>query len=134
MSRGLKRMIPPERSDNAAAAEFFITLMHAATSGHILHFQTRSFSQHMALDTFYNELPGLVDEVVEAYQGKYGLVMEYPSGYSVPTTAPIDFVSALSDYVMSTRASVASDSELQNLIDEIQQLIDSTLYKLRFLA
>ena len=134
MSRGLKRMIPPERSTNAAAAEFFITLLHAATSGHVLHLQTRSFAQHKTLDEFYNELPGLVDEVIEAYQGKYGLVMDYPSGYAVPTTAPIDFVSALSDYVTSTRASVAADSELQNLIDEIQQLIDSTLYKLRFLA
>lgn len=127
-------MIPPDRSTNPAAAEFFITLMHAATSGHILHFQTRSFAQHMTLDTFYSSLPGLVDSVVEAYQGKYGLVLDYPSGYSVPTTAAIDFVSALSDYVMSSRANVADDSEIQNLIDEIQDLIDSTLYKLRFLA
>jgi len=127
-------MIPPDRSDNPAAAEFFITLMHAATSGHILHFQTRSFAQHMTLDAFYSELPGLVDSVVEAYQGKYGLVLDYPSGYSVPTSAAIDFVSALSDYVMSSRANVADDSEIQNLIDEIQDLIDSTLYKLRFLA
>jgi hypothetical protein len=127
-------MIPPDRSTNPAAAEFFITLMHAATSGHILHFQTRSFAQHMALDAFYSELPGLVDSVVEAYQGKYGLVLDYPSGYQVPVTAAIDFVSALSDYVMSSRANVADDSEIQNLIDEIQDLIDSTLYKLRFLA
>jgi hypothetical protein len=52
----------------------------------------------------------------------------------VPTSAAIDFVSALSDYVMSSRANVADDSEIQNLIDEIQDLIDSTLYKLRFLA
>ena len=134
MSRRLQRMIPPERSENPAAAEFFMTMLHAATSGHVLHFQTRSYAQHKTLDEFYSELPGLVDEVIEAYQGKYGLVMDYPSGYAVPSSAPIDFVSALSDYVTSTRASVAADSELQNLIDEIQQLIDSTLYKLRFLA
>ena len=127
-------MIPPDRSTNPAAAEFFITLLHAATSGHVLHLQTRSFAQHKTLDDFYSSLPGLVDDVIEAYQGKYGLVLDYPSGYTVPTTAPIEFVSALSDYVMSTRASVASDSEIQNLVDEIQDLIDSTLYKLRFLA
>lgn len=133
MSRGLKRMIPPERSENPAAAEFFMTLLHAATSGHVLHFQTRSFAQHKTLDEFYSELPGLVDGLVEAYQGKYGVVMDYPSGYAIPTEAPIDFVSALGDYVAATRASVAADSELQNLIDEIAELIDSTLYKLRFL-
>lgn len=128
------RMIPPETSSNPAAAEFFITLLHAATSGHVLHLQTRSYAQHVALDSFYSGLPGLVDDVVEAYQGKYGLILEYPSGYSIPTGVPLDFVSALSDYVQAARANVASDSEIQNLIDEIQDHIDSTLYKLRFLA
>ena len=127
-------MIPPDRSDNVAAAEFFMTLLHAATSGHVLHLQTRSYAQHMALDAFYSELPGLADAVIEAYQGKYGLVMDYPDGYSVPTGEPLQFLSDLSDYVMLQRANVGSDSELQNLIDEIQQLIDSTIYKLRFLA
>ena len=127
-------MIPPDRSDNPAAAEFFMTLLHAATAGHILHFQTRSFASHMALDAFYSELPALVDSVVEAYQGRYGLVLDYPDGFSVPAGSPLEFVGALDDYVRSNRSTVASDSELQNLIDEIQQLIDSTLYKLRFLA
>ena len=127
-------MIPPDRSDNPAAAEFFATLLHAATAGHILHLQTRSYANHMALDAFYSALPGLVDSVVEAYQGRYGLVLDYPDGFSVPTSSPLEFVSALDDYVRANRVAVASDSELQNLIDGIQELIDSTIYKLRFLA
>lgn len=127
-------MIPPEKSENPAAAEFFITLLHAATAGHLLHLQTRSYAQHQALGSFYEALPGMVDSIVEAYQGKYGLITEYPSGFAVPSGAPIEFVSALSDYVQGARASVASDSEIQNLIDGIQDHIDSTLYKLRFLA
>lgn len=127
-------MIPAERSDNAAAAEFFITLLHAATSGHVLHLQTRSYAQHKALDEFYSELPGLVDSVIEAYQGKYGLVLDYPNGYAVPTGQPIDFLSDLGDFVTMNRPSVGDDSELQNLIDGVMELIDSTIYKLRFLA
>lgn len=111
-----------------------MTLLHAATSGHILHFQTRSYSQHMALDGFYSALPGLVDDVVEAYQGKYGLILDYPDGYSLPSGQPVEFVSALGDFVTSNRGNVGADSELQNLIDEIMELIDSTIYKLRFLA
>ena len=127
-------MIPAERSDNPAAAEFFITLLHAATSGHVLHLQTRSYAQHKALDEFYSELPGLVDSVIEAYQGKYGLVLDYPNGYAVPTGQPIDFLSDLGDFVTMNRPSVGDDSELQNLIDGVMELIDSTIYKLRFLA
>jgi hypothetical protein len=48
----------------------------------------------------------------------------------MPNGNPIDFITKLSDYVRNTRAGVASDSELQNDIDSIQTLIDSTLYKL----
>lgn len=127
-------MIPPERSENTAAAEFFMVLLHAGTSGHLLHLQTRSYAQHKALDDFYSALPDLADSLIEAYQGKYGLVLDYPSGYSVPTGDPVQFVSELSDYVTANRGNVGADSELQNLIDEIQSLIDSTIYKLRFLA
>ena len=127
-------MIPPEQSSNPAAAEFFITLLHAATSGHVLHLQTRSYAQHKSLDEFYNELPGLVDSVIEVYQGKYGLVLDYPNGYAVPTGQPIDFLSDLGDFVTVNRPSVGDDSELQNLIDGVMELIDSTIYKLRFLA
>ena len=126
-------MMPPSSSGNPVAAEFFATLLHAATSAHILHLQTRSYAQHKALDDFYSELPGLVDSLIESYQGKYGLVLDYPSGYQVPTSTPQEFVSALSDYVIAARQQVASDSELQNEIDSIQTLINSTLYKLAFL-
>ena len=126
-------MIPPNNSSNPTAAEFFATLLHAATSGHILHLQTRSYAEHKALDKFYSELPGLVDSLIESYQGKYGLVLDYPSGYQAPTVPPQEFVSALSDYVIGTREAVASDSELQNDIDAIQTLINSTQYKLTFL-
>lgn len=127
-------MIPPERSDNSAAAEFFMTLLHAATSGHILHLQTRSYAQHKALGDFYGSIVDQADGLIEAYQGKYGLVLDYPSGYAVPITEPIQFLSDLGDYVTTNRLSVGSDSELQNLIDGVMELIDSTIYKLRFLA
>jgi hypothetical protein len=127
-------MIPPDRSSNPAAAEFFITLLHAATSGHVLHLQTRSYAQHKTLDEFYGELPGLADSIIEAYQGKYGLILDYPSGYATPISEPVQFVSDLGDFVTANRSSVGDDSELQNLINEVMQLIDSTIYKLRFLA
>ena len=127
-------MIPPEQSANPAAAEFFMTLLHAATSGHVLHLQTRSYAQHKALDDFYSGMPDLVDGVIEAYQGKYGLVLDYPSGYVVPMGLPIDFVSSLGDFVTANRLNIGDDSELQNLVDGVMELIDSTIYKLRFLA
>ena len=108
-------MIPPEQSSNPAAAEFFMTLLHAATSGHVLHLQTRSYPEHKALDDLYGCLPGAVDSIIEAYQGKYGLVLDYPSGYVVPTSLPIEFVSSLGDYVTANRLNIGEDRKSTRL-------------------
>lgn len=117
-------------TDPAVAAAFFKTLLDAVTAAHLLHFQSRSYAQHQALGTFYSELEDLADGLIESYQGKYGIVTDYPQGPSQVNNDPISFMTQLSDYVRNTRAGVASDSELQNDIDGVQSLIDSTLYKL----
>lgn len=118
-------------TNTAVAAEFFKTLLDAVTAAHLLHLQSRSYAQHIALGEFYSELEDLADGLIEAYQGKYDIVTGYPMGPSLPNADPVAFMSQLSDYVRRTRAAVASDSELQNDIDSIQTLIDSTLYKLK---
>ena len=113
--------------------EFVLTLLHAATNTHILHLQSQSYSEHMALGSFYEELPGLVDDLVEAMQGKYGQILQYPQMYFLPSATGLEELQALNDYVMQGRQELPQDSEIQNQIDEIASLIDSTLYKLRFL-
>jgi hypothetical protein len=40
----------------------------------IYHWQTKSFSEHKALDSAYSDLSGLIDEFVEVYQGIFGRV------------------------------------------------------------
>jgi hypothetical protein len=114
--------------------EFFLTLLHAATNAHILHLQTKSFSEHSALGTFYTELPDLVDGVIEAVQGLTGEIIQYPVDYYPPLDNGLDELEALKEYVESERYRVLpQESEIQNEVDAISKLIDSTLYKLKFL-
>jgi len=115
--------------------EFILTLLHASTNAHILHLRSRSFSEHMALGEFYQALPDLVDAVVEATQGRYGQLVDYPVSYYPPTQTGLEELTHLKDYVDQTRHTedIPQDSEIQNLIDEIASQIDSTLYKLTFL-
>ena len=42
------------------------------------YLSTPSFSEHMALDTFYHEIIERVDAFVEAYQGRYNELLEIP--------------------------------------------------------
>jgi hypothetical protein len=109
-------------------------LLHSVTNTHILHLTTTSYSEHKALETFYTEVGDLVDNFVEAFQGKYGLLHDFTTDYAIPT-AVLDYLTYLKDEVETLRRMprFPQDSELQNIIDEVAQLIDSTIYKLRFL-
>ncbi len=113
---------------------FVMCLLHSVTNAHILHLSTTSYSVHKALENFYTEIGDHVDDFVEAFQGKYGLLTNYKSEYSVPFD-PIVYMTYLKDEVATLRVDKGfpQDSELQNITDEVAQLIDSTLYKLRFL-
>lgn len=111
--------------------QFVLTLMHSQTNTHILHLQARTLAEHKALGMYYEGVDDLIDSFAEAYQGKYGLI-EYPVEYA-PPTASIEYLVTINDYIANARQELPQDSELQNIIDEIVQLVDSTLYQLRFL-
>lgn len=113
--------------------EFFLTLLHSATNTHILHLQTTSYAEHKALKGFYDNVVDLTDSIIEACQGKNQHIVEYPHAYTPPLANGLDELKALSAYVQANRSVVGADSELQNMVDEVLALIDSTIYKLTFL-
>jgi hypothetical protein len=114
---------------------FIQNLLHCVTNAHILHFQSTSYSQHKALGKFYVELNDLVDSLTEVIQGKYGLLNGYNSNYDLPPSDPVTFLEMLSEYVELSRRLgwYPQDTNIQNETDNIASLIDSTLYKLRYL-
>ncbi len=114
---------------------FVMHLLHSATNAHIQHWTTRSFAAHEALGFFYEKMPVLLDDFVETFQGKFGLLHDFVADYKLPADNPIDYLQSLSDEVATLRREkrFPQDSELQNEVDNIANLINSTLYKLRFL-
>jgi len=114
--------------------EFLSGLLHSVTITHMFHLKSRSYSEHMALGAFYEGVSDLVDGLIEAYQGKYGLVNDYILDAGDMPASSIEYMISLSEFVKTARADFVQDSELQNMIDEIASLIDSTIYKLRFLG
>jgi hypothetical protein len=125
-----------EAAQTDPVMQFVMCLLHSVTNAHILHFQSLSYSQHMALGAYYDEVSDLVDGFVEAFQGKYGLLTKYQSDYQLPDNNPVIYLTYLKEEVATLRraSGFPQDSELQNEVDTIANLINSTLYKLRFLA
>lgn len=114
--------------------QFTMCLLHSVTNAHILHLTTNSYAEHKAFKSYYTKVGDLVDSFVEAFQGKYGLLHDFTVDYKLPEQ-PVAYMMYLADEVATLRGSerFPQDSEMQNIVDEVAQLIDSTLYKLRFL-
>lgn len=124
-----------EAKESDPVMAFVMHLLHSATNAHIQHWTTRSFAAHEALGFFYEKMPVLLDEFVESFQGKYGLLHDFVADYKLPADNPIDYLQSLSDEVATLRRAkrFPQDSELQNEVDNIANLINDTLYKLRYL-
>jgi hypothetical protein len=118
------------------AADFIGTLFLARDVAHSVHLNTRSFSKHMALNTFYDEIVELADGFAEAYQGRHGLIGPISLMSAKKTNNITEFLQDQLVEIEKCRYEVAdkTDTPLQNLIDGIIELYLSTLYKLRFLA
>lgn len=111
-------------------------LLHSQTQTHVFHLQTKSYAEHKALQGYYEGIDPLVDAIVESYQGKYDIIKTYESfaidAYSGKAQLETYF-KALSKKVEDIHKQV-EDTYLQNQLDTVNELIVSTLYKLRFLA
>ncbi len=118
------------------AADFVGMLFLARDVAHSVHLNTRSFSKHMALNTFYDEVIELADKFAEAYQGRYTLIGPITLHSAKKTANVVEFLQDQLDEIHAKRYDVVEKecTALHNIIDEIEGLYMSTLYKLRFLA
>jgi hypothetical protein len=94
-----------------------------------------SYSSHKALQIYYEDIVDLIDELVEGYQGKKGLI-EFKAVKGLDNDASLEniisYFENLVKFVENERKSEELDiSFIQNEIDNVEKLIYSTLYKLR---
>jgi hypothetical protein len=111
-------------------------LFHSRTQAHVYHLQTPSFAAHKALNDYYDEIIELTDGLIETYQGKYGIIMDYTNFALMQyqsCEAIQEYFRALNTTVEVLRQDIP-DSYLQNQIDGVVELIQSTLYKLKYLS
>jgi hypothetical protein len=121
---------------NKEFLELVSYLLHSATQVHVFHLQTNSYAEHKALNEYYDEIVDLTDGLIESYQGQYDILKGYKN-YELNdyqnNAQVIKYFKALMKTVEDLRKSVEDNSHLQNEIDNVVNLITSTLYKLRFL-
>lgn len=120
---------------NEDFCEMVCQLLHSQTQVHIFHLGTKSYAEHKALQNYYEGIDDLTDGLIESFQGKYGLLTNYKSyknqSYKNKNQV-LKYFTSLLNTIEEKRESI-EDSYIQNQIDGVQELIYSTMYKLKFL-
>lgn len=118
---------------------FITNLLTLQNQLRVFHWQTQrkvgSFAQHSAFGTAYEELDPLIDDFIEIYQGKKGVIMGR-DGFVVklknlsdnPESFVDSFISYLTDNV--PQALEESDTDLLNIRDEMLGILNQTKYRL----
>jgi len=100
----------------------------------MFHWQTTSYSMHVALNTLYEYLIKANDKLVEAAMGVYGrpsvqgrhlLLEDTTSARTVGS-----FLQAKVTEFTAFRSKLSQHSDLQNVIDSILAMTHRTLYRL----
>jgi DNA-binding ferritin-like protein len=115
-------------------AKFISTLLNSRQQAHVYHWQAvgeGSNAVHEALNEYYDKIVKKVDGLVESIQGRNGIIRGYNLEFAVrEDNKPLIYFQALVKYVEAVRQRLPQDSYVQNQIDEIVDLIETTKYKL----
>jgi hypothetical protein len=124
-----------EKSEGGGFKKMMEKILHSRTQAHIFHLQTKSYAEHIALNGYYDGVLDLFDGLVESYQGKHGIITNYQcDGFDdyLSNEQVITYLTDLETSIEELRKSV-KESFIQNQIDTVEELINSTVYKLKFL-
>lgn len=128
-SKGLKK-----RSDVVSSAKIAEMISKVFTTRNLLHFahwSTNSFAAHMALGDLYDEIVNQVDEIVECYQGKNGLLKGlYAQRASIPGDI-CEHVKSEAEWIAQNKEEIAGGTDsIMNLLDELDAAYLKAIYKL----
>ena len=116
---------------NVTVANIFGTLQECVTITWRLHLKTRKHHIHVTLNEFYDKALDIVDDIIEQYQGIYGVVEDAFTNCIVSEgKSESEYLAELKTFVENNRCVLGDHSEINSTIDEFLALIDSTIYKI----
>jgi len=110
---------------------------HSRTQAHVFHLKVKgpgAYAAHIALGVYYDEIVGLIDGLVESYQGKNGLI-EFKDTDGMDNNAEVSniikyFIKLITALDKLRKAENLQDTWIQNELDNVASLLYSTKYKL----
>lgn len=105
-------------------------LLYLLMQVRIFHWQTTSHAQHEAFGKFYDSVNALLDEFVEAFQGRYERIM-YNDSIVLKNINEVDINATLERVVdILVNEMEIEDTDLLNIRDEILGAVNKLKYLL----
>jgi DNA-binding ferritin-like protein len=128
-------MAMPTKTSQSPIGKFASKLFFSRIQAHVFHLSVKGeggFAKHKALEEYYEAVLQHVDVLIEAHQGTNPIVTDYSMNEKLVTDTNeiTPYFEHLLVFVKEARTEVSSDSDQQNIIDNIATLIRVTLYKL----
>lgn len=115
--------------------ELFGTLQSSVVGTWRKHLRTAKYAKHEALDEFYKEMPEKVDALIEAWMGANGKkVKGFDNILNSSNMNTLKYLGELKKVCKSGYELMGDNDELKSLLDDIINLINSTLYKVKELS
>lgn len=115
--------------------ELFGTLQMSVVAGWRKHLRTAKYSKHKALDEFYTEMPDKVDALIEGWMGAHGKkIGSFQNILSSSNMNTLKYLGELKKVCKDGYKLMGDNDELKSLLDDIINLINSTLYKVKELS
>jgi DNA-binding ferritin-like protein len=115
--------------------ELIARVFKTRNQAHLIHWKTKSFSEHEALGSFYDKLIDKLDELVEACQGSSGLIGHVDLSCKDESMEIIKCLKDDANWISKNREKIAHGvPALENIVDELVGVYLSTLYKLKNLS
>lgn len=104
-------------------------------AAHLAHWSTDSYAQHVALGDLYESLPGKIDALIEAYQGRVGKIGKVQLQKLDPSASLEKVLPEELSWIEENGSKITKDiSYLQNLLDSISEELSTCLYKMSNLS
>ena len=115
--------------------ELFGTLQQSVVYSWRKHLRSAKYAKHEALDEFYKEMPELVDTLIEAWMGANGRkISEYKNVISSSNMNTLKYLKELKSVVKQGYELMGDEPDLKACLDDILNLINTTLYKVKELS
>ena len=112
--------------------QLFGTLQQSVVSTWRKHLRTAKYAKHMALNEFYEDMPEKVDALIEAWMGVNGKKIKgYENILQSANMNTLTYLKELKKIAKQGYELMGGEKELEALLDDIVELIDSTLYKVK---